>query len=540
VLLVLVPVLLFLILLMWGLTGWQTGLEGDAWFFYLNGQRMVSFGTPTRPFLPLANVLGYWLAPGSLAGFNLILAVMLFCRSLLTFVLAHQWKAPLPVSFGAAVLVLLWPSDSGVYYLGALGVYLPGLLALLALTLMNEAIRRPRMVTLFAMWLAIIFSLGGYEANAPLILAAPVFLLIHRSGSPTRFRRFLFRWYVFPVLWIIYYALAVLTQPGVVDYQSSLVAIRPLPELIAAVANVFFRNLLPVWIGDYGNINPLAPVLALFGALFCLSALSYTTHLRTADVDERRSLWLLIVSGLLIVILSVVIFLPTSIIYSSLRTYFVTTAGGMLALTAAIWLLLSPLRMRRSSSAAAVYCVVITILVGIALYGTLQQHSRYAERSEAQQSTVYEFAMRFPAIRPGTQVVVLDVSEGASLVRRMDSTVQFPYAFYVGYGALPMDFPLAVCTPGLITTDPELAAAMQDSCWFSQDQVVISVMSLPKVTSDGSDLLLIAYDGAQFSMVDDPELVTGVNITRYDPEAHFDADASPPENLFTLFGFPPA
>lgn len=528
--------LCLLAVLMWLQTGWQTGYQGDAWFFYLNASQTVSFGTPTRPFLPLASVLGYGLAPNTLIGFNLIMALMLIARSLLTYVLALQWRAPLPVAFTAALLAMVWPSDTGVYYLGALGVYLPTLLALTALVLMNEYWFRPRLLTLLGMWLALIFSLGGYEANVPIILFAPGFLLVQGARFDRKFRSFVIRWYLFPLLWAAYYVAMLLFIPQSVSYQTSLLAQNTINDLLRSLFMIYGRNLLPMWVSDYGGGSALTWIIAFtFGGIL----LSVSAYIARPSIfineDVIQPLVRLVLSGLLIIGLSIAVFVPTSVIHSTIRVYFMATVGGALTISAGLYLISNVLL--RERGAAALFSISISLLSSLALAVSLQQHDRYAAQSEAQQAIVYQFAQLFPSFTSGTQVVVVDQTPNAALIERMDGPWHFPYAFHVGMGFTPQQVRIEGCSRDRITTDYTYALDQQDICYFSTERVVVNISGLTHIDTSGENLLLVAYDGDEFSIVEEPLEVVGVALQDYNPFTRFDPEASLPEPLFTLFGF---
>jgi hypothetical protein len=211
------------------------------------------------------------------------------------------------------------------------------------------------------------------------------------------------------------------------------------------------------------------------------------------------------------------------------------TVGGALTISAGLYLISNVLL--RERGAAALFSISISLLSSLALAVSLQQHDRYAAQSEAQQAIVYQFAQLFPSFTSGTQVVVVDQTPNAALIERMDGPWHFPYAFHVGMGFTPQQVRIEGCSRDRITTDYTYALDQQDICYFSTERVVVNISGLTHIDTSGENLLLVAYDGDEFSIVEEPLEVVGVALQDYNPFTRFDPEASLPEPLFTLFGF---
>ncbi len=506
--------LLIGVVALWLPFGWNVGFVGDDWFLFLNARFGSAWATLGRPLVPVPFVLGYALAPGQFVGFNLMLALLILARSGLCYAILRRLGVGRGLAFGAAALVLVFPADTGLFYLGALNVYFSWIAFLLAFYCLLLYWRRPRVTFLAVLWLAQVLCLGTYEAAYPLILVAPLALLPERR-SRSRWRGTLIRWYLFPALNLIRLALVALLSPAALDYQSGLVTggVPSISSMIESVVGVYVRHFWGGWV-DGGISSPYLLIGAALGVL--VAAVAWWLARRDPPAPSRVERWLPL-AGLAIVGLGVLIYVPTSLRDDTLRTYFGSSAGAALAISALVWLLI-----RR----ALPFAVIIGLLAALGCGHLLEQHAVFVRATEAQQTVIVGLAAVAPSIAPGSTLIVMDESPGRDLSHIFPGRWQFQMPFLLVYDDPTLT--VALCYPDDAPQNPDAYCAFEDQYIEARLTPAISWQRLY------STVIFLRYTGVGEFVVADTLAPYG-DSPDYNPDALIDRDSPPPALIRSLF-----
>ncbi|MEP7290965.1 MAG: hypothetical protein ABI835_04235 [Chloroflexota bacterium] len=512
-------ILLLIAAALWLPFGFNVGFWGDDWFFYLNARFGSAWGTLSRPLLPLAFIFGYGIAPGQFAGFNLTLALLLFARSGLCYALLRRLRTGRAPAFAAAVLALVYPADTGVFYLGAIAVYLAWVAFLLALYLLILYWQSPRLIYLALMWVAQIVSLGTYEATYPLIFVSPLVLLLLEPRLRRRWTRILFRWYIFPALNLIRQVSLFLLNPGALTYQTGLVASSNSPSaILASFLKIYQRHFFTGWVE--GDSSPAYALVAVMTGV--LAGVACWRLARGEQPRSKRFHGVLILVGLAIIGLAVLVLLPTSLRDVTLRTYFASSLGAALALAAAAWLL---------TRRALLFALLIGLLVSLGFLRLLQQHDHLAALSAVQQADVIQVAQLAPSLSAGTALLIMDETPGRELSPVFFSRWNFQNPFLLAY-----DDPsllAALCYPDDAPQNPEAY------CAFQAEYVEVRISPQIVWQRPYDRVVLIRYTTAhQWVLANAP--APYATSALYDPGALIDEDAALPEVIRTMFQGVPA
>ena len=453
--------ILFLVIIsLWLPFGFTNGFIGDGWSFYINARHGASWGALDRPFLPLAYVIGYALAPGSFAGFNWMLIILIFARSWLVYNILREFSLPPLFRFAVALVLAVFPADEGVFYAGALNVYLSWVAYLAAFYCLLRYWQRPHIITLTGMWIALILNLGIYEAAYPLILVSPLMVLLLKRKSWRIWRGVAFRWYLFPVLNVIRVFLTLLLVPQDFHYQSQLAARGPaLLEMFDNLGFVYERHFFTAWFQH--ELLTSDWLIALGISVICLAAclgmLRYFQKNASRDFSSRDYLYLLLV-GMAVVTLSMLVILPTLLSRETVRVYFMTSVGAALALVALLRLLLKNDRS---------FSVGISVVILLAFGQLLQQHRHDIAAANAEKQVVMDIMQIFPRLEPYSALVVIDESGTSGLETILWTRWHFHAPFYVLYDDPTLA--IALCYPD---DDP---AVSTHYCEFEENAVTAHI-----------------------------------------------------------------
>ena len=431
--------ILFLVIIsLWLPFGFTNGFIGDGWFFYINARYGVSWGALDRPFLPLAYVIGYALAPGSFAGFNWMMIILIFARSWLVYNILREFSVPPLFRFAAALVLAVFPADEGVFYAGALNVYLSWVAYLAAFYFLLRYWRRPRLITLMGIWIALILNLGIYEAAYPLILVSPFILLLLKRKGWRIWRGVAFRWYLFPVLNVIRVFLTLLLVPQDFRYQSQLAARQPaLFEMFDNLGFVYERHFFTAWFQHELLTSDwlIASGIGVICLAACLGMFRYIQKNTSRNFSSPDYLYLLLV-GVAIVTLSMLVILPTSLSRETVRIYFLTSVGAALALVALLRLLLKN---------DLVFSVGISVVILLGFGQLLQQQRHDITAANAQKQVVTDIMKILPQLKPYSVLVVIDESGTSGLETVMWNRWHFQAPFFVLYDDPTLA--IALCYP---------------------------------------------------------------------------------------------
>ena len=511
--------------------GWNGTPRTDGWTLWGtvdHGLRPYWFSVPdlvTRPFFFWIWLLAYALGSENFVALNLLLLVMAVVRGAALYRLLRQ-MFPRAVLFAylSAALLMVFPGDSGTYYLGAAHVLLSFTLQLVALALLIGYWRQGRRWRL-ALALGIeVISLGNYEAGALIFAAAPLLLLWLD-------RRFSRRLVITALLWWAAPAvdLAVLVGDLVFNPASHHLTLLdqssvPLAQKLANVVPAQF------WTGYQRGFSALfqpggypAAALAIM-LIAAVTAIWLRRHYGGATYRARH--WLLIsLGGLAAMLLGVGLFLPSSeldsfAVFQPYRLFYFSAPGAVVTVTALAFAL-----SQRVKARGALAGLIIVALIGGGALSLLRQHEDWQTYLWRQQRLLDALVRQTGQIEDGTLIFVIDRSDG-------DLIDYFPFN-YVFEGALQVvtgnySIQARLCYDDAANPDP------MRGCRFAPDGIHIpDIWSSPPTYTIPYDRAVGFVLNADHSLT----LLATLPSAAYQPRTRFDPSVEVPRR-FTMLTYP--
>ena len=164
----------------------------DAWVFYGSLDAGLPLLSDSRPFQLVMYHLAYAVDPNSFVGPNLLMLLLFIGKSLAVYGSLRLILPQLPViAFLSAALLMLFPADTGTFWLAAFNVHSPVFFFFLAVLALVWYWRRPH-------WLKLL-PMGGALVCAELSSAFPrtggVYVFLRETYSPAV--GFLWGWAMF-------------------------------------------------------------------------------------------------------------------------------------------------------------------------------------------------------------------------------------------------------------------------------------------------------------------------------------------------------
>ena len=256
-------------------------------FLTLSGQHRL------RPLQDTTTAFAHWLTPDSFVGLNLVNMVSIMFKGaafylMLTRLVPHQKLFILL----AALLLVVFPADEGIFTFRAVHIHGAVAFYLLAVYFLLCSWDRPRLLTLLLMCVSLVVSIFIYEIGYPLIVFTPLILLLKRGQLDFR-RRFLrlgFAWYIAPILTLLYTALTLASGP---TYQTWVVQHSGINqesvavEMVLAVWNAYLQHFVGGWLNSLTLLLADA-TFALLAALLTAAALLVGWRLSDAGQPASR------------------------------------------------------------------------------------------------------------------------------------------------------------------------------------------------------------------------------------------------------------
>jgi hypothetical protein len=408
----LAPVLLGLFLCGYSAVG-STNFGGyDEWLIRSLGDRLVlGFPYANRPLNLLWTLPGGLLDPHGFVGYYVVHGLYLWLAGVLLFVILRRlWPGLPPFAWLGAALVVTWAPSDRARLCTVQATFCSGttMSLLLAVLLLLEARRRGSRLLLLAAGVVAWATVRGYEATLPLLLAAPLLVLVLPAAGRARHGAWWAAWAI-PVGLATAQTLAPVLMGGEASaYQMENARLDPRPAaVLSRLAHQYERHLMPVVTSSARELRHGRVVLAatLFvGGLLLLRRLARADV--TADLPARRGL-LALAGGLTAAGLGYAPYVLSPIGAATDRTQYVSGPGIATALATAAVLVAHPLPPRWRWIACAVLGAWV---VAVGTGRTLAMQS-YWDRQSAhprQAGTLQQLQALAPDLRPGTLVVLLD------------------------------------------------------------------------------------------------------------------------------------
>jgi hypothetical protein len=487
-------VYLAVVILFWMFTGWTTGLTSDAWHFYYTSESGLFRVSPARPLVLLVHRIGALLFPDTLAAPNIMLAIMLWARSLLVYGIGRVLGFSALISGVIGLFTLVLTIDTGVFYLGGNAVYFSGTLALAAVLCLLLTARNPRPLGYTGMAVCILLCTGIYEASYPILLAAPLLLFafgrVSRRMLPT-----VLVWYGVLMAWLAYVGFVYLTRPEAFAYQTNLVSSFDFAAQLGGLASAVARHVtLSGWLES-------TPTAAMWGAAALAAVVCGAVAASIARTPEAfrtpkpsASPLRLAVLGVCVIVGGLLVYAATDVIFQFVRTSWVSTVGAACLWTALIWGVYTRLRSSWGTRLFAVAVAALT-LGGVAV--ALAQRQVYADHSNAQQRLAAAMVAAVPGVIPGTAVAVYDATENERLIR-VTNPVEFPDLLATSYGVTLESFStFNLCSHVVFASASTAESAPSGSphrCMFYPEYFEIWLADARVVASGYEALVFVRYE----------------------------------------------
>lgn len=531
--------LLVVIVLLWLPFGLKITGTVEEWLRfdrYFEGRWLPS-PEINRALVSTPYILAYILTPFSFVGLNVVHILVLWWKGLALFALMRSVTGKVGLAFGAAVIFILYPADTGMISLRVISidVSLAALLTSMGLLLylFKKGLRWRTAPLLLVLWGGQLICLMIYEAGYPMMLLTPVLLIWLARRITRQVITLTVLWYLVPLVMGI--LLITLTLQSDQTYQSGLLSqgLRS-PDLFSAIINSMIRayryNLVESWI-DALDLSQ-SSVYWLIGLGAGCWVVLIMRQFSAVSVAQRQNVFFALGFGLVLIGAGFAIYALTPLRNQVFRVFLYAAVGSGIVVAAASYLLVLLLPKYRSY----VFTVVIGLLVCVATTRALVLHEVGVQAANRQRSVVVKVVNQMPQISDVEVIVLLDDSN--QLVSQV-----FPDSHRL---AIPLR---------AIYDQPELRVFIchaqptdnifKERCNFNGDTVELyreRKRGKPPRTVDFpySKAVLLRYtDGRMELMHELPDdYAPGIVARSYDAEARVCRDCQPSERLYTLFNVP--
>lgn len=492
-----IAVLIAVVLILWLPFGFNVGFQLDGWVFYdkLNAARLMGAVPPaplSRPALNLAWMAAYAIDPNSYTGANVMMIALIIGKGLLCAAILHNLTKKHALALGFGALAVLLPADTGIFYLGALGLHLnlfSWLLASLCILIFYETLRLPVAILVI---LSLLIGTLGYEIVFMLI---PVGLLALLAKARRVDRRFLVAaglYLIVPLITGARYAMLWLSRSEGMGYQNSLIdRTVTAGDMLGSLVGIYGRHFVGGWFGE-GNAAYLPYAIAA-GVIVGLAGwwmLRRGGQKFTASSTMNIQPGGLIVGGLLTIALGVALYLPTTERDNTIRTYYYSSIGAALALSVAGW------EIARRMQRGTIFAVFIGVLAGMGCWRLLEDHAAYRDMAVTQQRILRQMVEQMGQVETPVSALVIDTTEEKTLDSLFHGSLYLRAAVSLIYDTVQIG--LGICD------DEDMGGSGFVRCEFGEAFAAQYRGDEPYVQSTYDRLIVLRYDG------NDVELVTSL------------------------------
>ncbi len=510
--------------LLWAPTGLDVGFWGDDWLetAYIDNGGGLRLQT-IRPMLPLSHLLGYAISPHNFTGLNLVLLIVIALKASFLYLLLRQITRNALFAFAASILTLLSPADTSIFNMVTVNIQL-ALTALIAgcyFFVLSWDYGRGWWIP---MWVALGLAVSTYEAVYAVILFGPL-LLIWQVGRPNRrMIAFSAAWYAPALLMLTYSAYLILGNPRTLGYQQQLTSTPvSLGDMVNAlgkfVHRLFFKGWWPVFLNSelrwYERTAAITVLIVSFISLY------------VSPKSAGRRYLILSITGAFLVVLTSLVYLPTSLRLTYDRTLMFSGVGAAICVAALLWWLLVRFPLGR-----VIYIVLLAFIAMVGINGLIGQHFYYQSEALSQREVLMQIVDVTGSVTPNTVVVVLDQSQH-SRVR----TSFLTYVFYADRAWQVIQYPnltnLILCYPD----DLDGWGIFNEHCEFDSNGVAIWSSNAARTHFPAEQLVVLTYsDDSGVQLV--PADMLPFSPSAYDPTSRIQPGVLP-HRAETMLGMTP-
>ncbi len=509
--------LISLAILLWLPFGLHIGFYADEWTTMLGIQRGAFITRTVRPFELFAWFAAYHMSPTNLyIGMNLLLMLLIMGKGLISYRLLSDMGFNKLFAFGTAALLVLYPADSGVFYMGALSIHASVLLYLVAVWLLVRFWLSNRC----RLWIPIVFvtglCVGIYEGIYPLIFLAPLVLVYLQRGVTRRVVVTSLLWFSVPFLFFLRLTSILLLNSSTDSYQSSLLASdHSVGTILASLLQANRYSLMDSWVSathqifansgwaGWRNIfktmsaNPFLIYALVIAGIIAVTGIVLARVRQPLKTPHKHFVFLLLVSPLMLTF-GFLLYSLTNLRDSNLRTYFHASIGAALFVSTFLWLFGGLLRRQ-----TRIYAIGLTMLALVASSSLLLQHRGYVAQGKQQVPFLQMLVHAAPQIESGSTVVIMDETPNHELETLFNRiSLYFDAAARIIYDDQTLT--AVICYP-----DDTMGWGMyQETCRFQADSLQLLFKDQPVWTHSYDRLVIFRYQA-------DKTLRLEPGITRY-------------------------
>ncbi len=494
--------LISLSILLWLPFGLQVGYFADEWTTLAGVQAGAFLTSTVRPFELVPWFIAYHLAPNSYMGLNLLILLLIIGKGVMSYLLLCDLGFNQLYAFGSSVLLILYPADTGVFYLGTVSIHASIFTYLLALWLLVRFWKSGRR------WLWILIALisglctGFYEGIYPLIFLAPLVLVYLQRGITRRVFLTSLLWLAVPILFgLRLTSILFLNSSSANTYQSSLFASdHSIGTILASLWRANRYSLLDSWISaamqtfayngwsGFRNVikttllNPYLVYALMAAGIVIVVSLILMRFPQNGSASKKHSVLLLVVSPIILTF-GFLLYSVTNLRDINLRTFLHASMGAALFISTALWLLGGILRRQ-----SLIYSIGLTILALVATSSLLIQHHGYDSLGKSQIPFMQSLVQAAPHITPKVAVVVMDETPNHDLDSRFNHISSYlQAAIQMIYGDNTLS--AAICYPDAVGT----WGVFEEKCVFNTDTMQLVYKGVPAWTREYNQIVIFRY-----------------------------------------------
>jgi hypothetical protein len=393
--------------------GGNVGPTQDEWRILdliVSGEPMVPAHHPLhvlRPFIFVPNLIAFRLTPDSFVGMNVVIALSMFLKGMLLYVLIRQLvpNRPPGLAFLSGALFALYPAYAMAFWGAAMAAHCGHVLFLLALTSFLAWRTSRRIGFLAAAWAALFATSGIVENVYPFVLLVPALFLV---GGPTSRRRVLIDtalWLAVPLAFMTRYVTTAVASVG--SYQGTLFAMPTVSQVLVSLARAYGYGIFGGWgPGVALDCDPRCTlVCTAVGLIVGTTAfvLWCGRHTPCAVVLPARGL---LVLGNLTVAVGFLPYLVTALRDSVTWTMGYCSLGAALLWAGGVDTLAEHLGRRR-----LLFAALSALLMGVASSKALAQHRQFRDWARDQQVVLRPLVRELSGVRENVVVILLDYED---------------------------------------------------------------------------------------------------------------------------------
>jgi hypothetical protein len=390
--------------------GGNVGPTQDEWRILdlmVSGEPIVPTHHPLhvlRPFVFLPNLIAYHLSPDSFVGMNAVMALSMFLKGLLLYVLIRQLVPSRPPGLAllSGALFALYPAYAMAFWGTAMAGHFGQASFLLAVTCFLAWRTWRRLVLLVIAWVALSITSGIAENVYPFVLLVPLLFLVGGTANRKRFPIDAALWLAVPLAFMVRYM--TFAAASARSYQRTIFQMPSASQALFSIAHAYGYALFGGWGPSVAFDGGLRSTLSCLALGLTVGAIAFVLWpgpgAPSAVVLSLRGA---VMAGTIAVAVGFLPYLVTGVRDSVTWTMVYCSLGGAILWAAGVDALAESLGRRR-----LLFAAISALLVGVALSKALAQHRQYRDWAEGQQMILRPLAHELRGVRENAIVVLLD------------------------------------------------------------------------------------------------------------------------------------